>query len=476
MKKLIIISIVLVSNQLYSQNYSPIKGKSYYKYGSFGAIYSLNTDSVVNNNSTTTYYFNQICNPCSMSSSTCDSSACVEFGYIDYSRNKYANIFGYKCDINENGILNFFNNSILTLKTNTFLNDSWQFSSDTNITCTLTSKAIESFLGVSDSVLTYTISNGGTIKLSKNYGLISCLDFNHLSSNMTYELEANDLINTEKRINFFSVFNQNEGDTIVYVSSYNVFDGPNTRYENTYTRKIFKNRIIGADSSSVTLVYDQAKYTRITDFNGGNGTIYTFQHDITTTYNLEEYNFLNATIQTIDITGAFADYYSYEFDRYILQSLHFNYDECSQQLYTIVDDHNITKKFANNLGITYHHSYGYPSIEFLEYISSYRVGDDTYGDNSFFDGLLGIKNLEKQSKIVIYPNPATNQLSISSSQLANGEKVEIYNAVGVLVKTLRQAQSDSNFEIDISELPKGLYFVKILDKDKVVFTQKVLKN
>jgi uncharacterized repeat protein (TIGR01451 family) len=43
---------------------------------------------------------------------------------------------------------------------------------------------------------------------------------------------------------------------------------------------------------------------------------------------------------------------------------------------------------------------------------------------------------QKTKSLKVYPNPATNQLTVSSAQLAKGAGVEIYNAMGVLVKYL----------------------------------------
>jgi hypothetical protein len=84
----------------------------------------------------------------------------------------------------------------------------------------------------------------------------------------------------------------------------------------------------------------------------------------------------------------------------------------------------------------------------------------------------GIKTNASKPKLVLYPNPATNQLSIAGAYLAND--VEIYNALGVLVKKLilnpsrnigtsppKEKDLLSVTEIDISDFPKGIYLVKV---------------
>jgi uncharacterized repeat protein (TIGR01451 family) len=91
----------------------------------------------------------------------------------------------------------------------------------------------------------------------------------------------------------------------------------------------------------------------------------------------------------------------------------------------------------------------------------------------------GVRSVVSSSKTVsskqfavgnlkVYPNPATNQLTVSSKQLAKGEKVEIYNAMGMKMLDVRGKkldpsipQGDSSLEIDISALAKGIYLVKV---------------
>uniref|UniRef100_UPI00374D31B3 T9SS type A sorting domain-containing protein n=1 Tax=Flavobacterium sp. TaxID=239 RepID=UPI00374D31B3 len=73
------------------------------------------------------------------------------------------------------------------------------------------------------------------------------------------------------------------------------------------------------------------------------------------------------------------------------------------------------------------------------------------------------------TKPVVYPNPVTNSLSISTKQ--NIEKVVIYNVSGMLVKT-----ADKNTEtIDVSNLTPGTYLVKVYTNNGS-FNQTILKK
>lgn len=63
------------------------------------------------------------------------------------------------------------------------------------------------------------------------------------------------------------------------------------------------------------------------------------------------------------------------------------------------------------------------------------------------------------NELALYPNPATNQLSLTNSQLSIKE-IEIYNTVGE--KVLSQKPTAKNQQqINVSELAPGIYFVKL---------------
>lgn len=65
-------------------------------------------------------------------------------------------------------------------------------------------------------------------------------------------------------------------------------------------------------------------------------------------------------------------------------------------------------------------------------------------------------------KLVLYPNPATNQLHIFNNRKI--EKIQIYTMLGSLVKSM-----EGNIEnIDISNLSKGSYLVKIFTEQRVL--------
>jgi len=84
----------------------------------------------------------------------------------------------------------------------------------------------------------------------------------------------------------------------------------------------------------------------------------------------------------------------------------------------------------------------------------------------------GIASTMLNNRIQIYPNPTTGQFTINNEQLIMNN-VEVYDMVGKKLST-ENCQLKTN-QIDISHLPAGVYFVRILSENRII-TEKVIKN
>ena len=67
----------------------------------------------------------------------------------------------------------------------------------------------------------------------------------------------------------------------------------------------------------------------------------------------------------------------------------------------------------------------------------------------------------------LYPNPASDKLYLEG--IKEEYKISIYNATGMMVKTIT-LQGDS--EINISDLPAGLYLVRMGNRHTLKFIKK----
>ena len=74
-----------------------------------------------------------------------------------------------------------------------------------------------------------------------------------------------------------------------------------------------------------------------------------------------------------------------------------------------------------------------------------------------------------------FPNPVTADLNIEMEQMTSGN-IQILNSIGQSVKTY-SFENQELIQLNISELPKGIYFVKLYDEEKqVASTRKVIKE
>ncbi len=72
----------------------------------------------------------------------------------------------------------------------------------------------------------------------------------------------------------------------------------------------------------------------------------------------------------------------------------------------------------------------------------------------------------KDSELFIYPNPAKEKVTIEGIEAS---EVQVYNVLGQLVKTVRDAN-----EISVAGLAEGVYLVRISDKEGRIFMEKVM--
>jgi hypothetical protein len=91
------------------------------------------------------------------------------------------------------------------------------------------------------------------------------------------------------------------------------------------------------------------------------------------------------------------------------------------------------------------------------YMVAERIGAWLVWDGG--NSSLSLKNLQQFNAIKLYPNPASSRVFVDYSvnnQLYKGE-IQIVDLSGRLIKNLEV--NDNHFDIDISKLEKGYYFI-----------------
>jgi len=101
---------------------------------------------------------------------------------------------------------------------------------------------------------------------------------------------------------------------------------------------------------------------------------------------------------------------------------------------------------------------------------SYNFG--TGGDIAFatyVDGTTGMNNFQIENDFAVYPNPANDFVTVKLNSNATNETYIFTNELGQIV--LCGKISEGNSVIDISELARGIYFLKVGEENR-----KVIKN
>ena len=82
----------------------------------------------------------------------------------------------------------------------------------------------------------------------------------------------------------------------------------------------------------------------------------------------------------------------------------------------------------------------------------------------------------EQSAILIYPNPASENVQILIPETSGGIcTIKIYNTMGMLVY-FEPIYTTGSFELDLSDLPNGLYIIQLLQDDQVIGSSKLIRN
>jgi len=82
---------------------------------------------------------------------------------------------------------------------------------------------------------------------------------------------------------------------------------------------------------------------------------------------------------------------------------------------------------------------------------------------------------ELPTSISVFPNPTSSTISVKLNNgiLFNNSIVKIYNSIGVLVKT--ETMDSQEKQINVSELPAGVYIISI-DDPKEPFISRFVKK
>ncbi len=90
-----------------------------------------------------------------------------------------------------------------------------------------------------------------------------------------------------------------------------------------------------------------------------------------------------------------------------------------------------------------------------------QYGNSTTCSTSFQNTFIANEdNQIDDHNLFVYPNPAFNLITVVANQTMLGNELYIFNATGNIVKKLLHNNNEPYLEINISDLPQGLYFIR----------------
>ena len=102
----------------------------------------------------------------------------------------------------------------------------------------------------------------------------------------------------------------------------------------------------------------------------------------------------------------------------------------------------------------------------------------TYGRGLFasplVEDVLGISERFNQSNVLLFPNPADSQITISLSESFETD-IRIFDLTGKIMVYTANAPITDNYKLDISSLPSGVYFIRLSSEAGTV-TKKLIKK
>ena len=82
-------------------------------------------------------------------------------------------------------------------------------------------------------------------------------------------------------------------------------------------------------------------------------------------------------------------------------------------------------------------------------------------DPAINDSLLLVSNKNREEELLVYPNPAGDEIFFKSNNEWKGGEYNLLNLNGSVVKNGTIPNMGKEFKVDISKLPEGVYFYLI---------------
>lgn len=77
----------------------------------------------------------------------------------------------------------------------------------------------------------------------------------------------------------------------------------------------------------------------------------------------------------------------------------------------------------------------------------------------------------------IYPNPANDLLTVNlPKEINDNATIEVYNMLGKKMKSVRIGNAMDRVNVEVDELPRGTYIIRVVENGSSLFSRTFLKN
>ncbi|MDX5345762.1 MAG: T9SS type A sorting domain-containing protein [Hymenobacteraceae bacterium] len=488
-------AMLLGATATQAQDYMPLRPNHTHHFSDAAqdSIFSLKIDSVYTVGADSVFMLNKMGRHVNFES----SQACSVNGILYWMED---NLLGQRMVKQSNGDYLFISSAsdTFTIKTRVPVGQSWNFRNNGSVTASVTAKAVEAVSGRTDSVITYSLSNGKTIKLSKNYGFVKIHALRAYYQPNTAHSEWQFFALPEKGVgkatlNALTIYDYQVGDSLGWHRQN--FSSSGVLCNESWLRKHILNKTTNATQDTVWYEVERqslAKYYGSSGQNpppgmgcmGPNRTDPLITDTVTEMYtrnsktreNLTTRQMIEHLPRLFSINTSI--YKSNINSRYVakLEGEMLVYDSCAKAL-RVLPDGFVERKFMEGVGM-----YEVNSANIYDYtrdhLEFYRKGTESYGNYISLRTIASTKEPIFASPMVAYPNPVAEELTLQLDNLKPGNAiVMVYNQLGqvVLEKQLKTEQGKQQLYLNMQQLSPGIYLLQV-QKNGATESIKVLKQ
>lgn len=94
-----------------------------------------------------------------------------------------------------------------------------------------------------------------------------------------------------------------------------------------------------------------------------------------------------------------------------------------------------------------------------------------------YKAATGVTNINSSDDVVIYPIPARKEVNVVFDESAGIKYIAVYNLIGKLMGPVYRPSANGSARIDISDIPSGIYFLRLMDATgRVAVTRRFTKQ